>query len=95
MSASVKQTMGAVAIAAPPFLAAPIMRLETVATRQPRAAAIAAVASVELLSATMTSMASGPCANRARAASTVSSSRGSSCASLNAGMTSESLTGNC
>lgn len=60
MSASVKQMIGAVAIAAPPFLEAPIMRLETAATRQPRAAAIVAVSSVELLSATITSTASGP-----------------------------------
>ena len=60
MSASVKHRIDAVASAAPPFRADPIMRFETDATRQPRAVAIAAVESVEALSATMTSTAPGP-----------------------------------
>lgn len=58
-SASQKQNISPSAMAAPPLRTAPIMRFSTVATLYPRACARAAVLSVETLSATMTSMASG------------------------------------
>jgi hypothetical protein len=54
-----------------------------------RSRAMAAVRSVETLSATITSTASAPWRKRARAASTVSSRRGSSASSFHAGITRE------
>ena len=71
-----------VAIAAPALRAAPIRRVAVNATRQPAAAAIAAVSSVDALSETMTSIADGSPRQERRAASMVASSRGSSAASL-------------
>jgi len=53
-SASMKQTLSPRASCAPPLRAAAIRRFSTRATSQPRAAAIAAVSSVDALSATMT-----------------------------------------
>ena len=54
-----KARMSPRAIAAPALRAAAMQRVVVKATRQPAAAAIAAVVSVEALSETMTSMSAG------------------------------------
>ena len=64
----------------PPLRAAAMQRCSTATTRQPRAAAICAVASVEPLSAT--SISTAPGRQRPRASSMLSSRRGNNAASL-------------
>jgi hypothetical protein len=82
VSASTKQNTSPVAARAPPLRAAAMQRCSTSTTTQPRSRASRGVASVDRLLATTISMVSGGPAQRARAASTLSSRRGSSAASL-------------
>ncbi len=86
LSASTKHRISPVAIAAPPFLAAAIIRFSTVTTRQPRSRAMVAVLSVDPLSATITSTVPG---YRSRATSTESRSAGRNLSSLYAGIINE------
>ncbi|OFV89030.1 MAG: hypothetical protein A2V74_00690 [Acidobacteria bacterium RBG_16_70_10] len=60
VSASTKASIAPLALRAPPLRTAPMTRFSTVTTRHPLPRAIAAVESVETLSATMTSTASRP-----------------------------------
>ena len=88
-SASTKQRISPPAAAAPPLRTEAMRRSSTRTTRQPRSRAMAAVRSVETLSATITSIAPGPRRHCSRAVSSESSNRGRNRSSLCAGITNE------